>query len=345
MGAIVGGGGGGSKARELLDSARGFLITSGIMRDLPACSERLLRAWARRPTGAAARDLRRFYGRHVASLSLPVRARLCVALGEAAEAEERPAVARYLYGAGVAALDPRRDEGAYAGVALRALLNAWRSGDRATLAGVSRLVGRLPGRETTRRLLLIGAFARGLERFLQGRMDSARRSFEAAMEAARESRDATGEALVHHLLARVWEGLRNAARAREHAAAARSAAARAGSWLLERRMAIEELALRLAAQPTPEALAEGRRCLQEMRRRGFRRLEGLVWRSLAMGLGGSGTPARTFLDRAEALLGGRARARGVPRGGSGPGARGRGRSDPGLAREIEALVRLARRAR
>jgi tetratricopeptide (TPR) repeat protein len=306
---------------------------------------KLLEAWARRPSGAAAVALRRFYGRHVQSLPLHRRAELCIALGEAAEAEDRYEIARYLYGSAVTAVDPRRDERTYARAAMRALLNASRTGDRATLLGVGRLVERLPGREATPRLLLIGAFAKGLELFLREDWDGARRAFERAMGAAWESREADGEALAHHLLAQTWGRLGRVARVGEHVAAARRAAARAGSWLLERRLELEEIVLGLMARPSAEGLAAARRYLEGVRRRGFRRLESLGWMKLARCLPSDGASTRAFLSRSEELLPeghpDRAFVRSI-RSAAGRGSPIGLRADPRVAREIDALVRLSR---
>ena len=306
---------------------------------------KLVAAWDRRPCGSAAVALRKFYGQHVSSLPLAMRARLCLALGEAAEAEDRFEIARYLYGSAVTAIDPRRDERTYARAALRSLLNASRGGDRSTLSGVARLVDHLPPREATPRLLLIGSFARGLDKFLRGDWDAARRAFEAAMGAAWESGEADGEALAHHLLAQTWGRLGRVARVAEHVAAARSAAARAGSWLLERRIEIEEIALSLMARPAAEALAGARKFLTEVRRRGFRRLESLGWAKLARCLASDGAAARAFLARSEELLPeghpDRAFVRSL-RSALAKGPSGELRSDRLLARELEALERLAR---
>ena len=315
------------------------------MADPAERARKLLTVWSRRPSEAAAVSLRRFYGSHVQSLPLPVRAGLCVALGEAAEVEDRFEIARYLYGSAVTAIDPRRDERAYARAAMRALLNASRTGDRATLRGVARLVDGLPGREVTPRLALIGSFAGGLERFLRGDWDAARKAFEGAMGAAWESGEPDGEALAHHLLAQTWGRLGRMARAREHVSAARAAAARAGSWLLERRLDLEEVVLRLAARPTAEALGEARRYLEGVRRRGFRRLESLGWMKLARCLLSDGPAAKAFLARSEALLPEKHPDRAFVRTLRASAAR-RGRedlrADRGLARELGALERLAR---
>lgn len=305
----------------------------------------LLDAWARRPSAAAAVALRRYYGGHVQSLPLRRRAELCIALGEAAEAEDRFEIARYLYGSAVTAVDPRRDERTYARAALRALLNASRTGDRATLSGVGRLVERLPGREATPRLLLIGSFAKGLELFLREDWDGARRAFESAMGAAWESGEADGEALVHHLLAQTWARLGRLARVGEHAAAARRAAARADSWLLERRLELEEIVLGLMARPSAEGLAAARRYLEGVRRRGFRRLESLGWIKLSRCLPWDPASARAFLSRAEEILpeghADRAFVRSL-KASAGKGGAGGRPPDPRLAREVEALVRLSR---
>jgi hypothetical protein len=244
----------------------------------------------------------------------------------------------------VTAIDPRRDERTYARAALRSLLNASRVGDRSSLREVARLVERLPSREITPRLVLIGSFAQGLMRFLRDDWTLARRAFEAAMGAAWESRDADGEALAHHLLAQTWGRLGRLVRVREHVSAARAAAARAGSWLLERRLHLEEIALRLLERPDAESLADARRYLAEVRRRGFRRLEALGWAKLARCLL-SDRAAAAFLARSEKLLPAghpdlahldalrAARAREIPNGRS---------ADRGVAREMDLLARLAR---
>jgi hypothetical protein len=307
---------------------------------------KLLDAWALRPSAASAVALRKFYGGNVQSLPLHRRAELCIALGEAAEAEDRYEIARYLFGSAVTAVDPRRDERTYARAALRALLNASRTGDRATLSGVGRLVEQLPDREATPRLLLIGSFAKGLELFLREDWDGARRAFETAMGAAWESREADGEALAHHLLAQTWGRLGRVARIGEHVAAARRAAERAGSWLLERRLELEEITLGLMARPTAEGLAAARRYLEGVRRRGFRRLESLGWMKLSRAVFWDGTAMRAFLARAEELLPeghpDRAYVRSLRASAVKDGARMGPPDDARRTRELDALVRLSR---
>jgi hypothetical protein len=309
-------------------------------------ARRLAQAWAKRPSKAQAASIRTFYGRNARALSLHVRAELCLALAEAAELEGNFESARYLYSSAVSAVDPTEDERTYARAALRALLNASRLGDRNALEGVAKLVEKLPAGEVTPRLAGLGAAARGLERFLKEDWTGARRAFEAAMGAAWESHDADGEALAHHLLAQAWARLGRLARAKEHVEAARAAAAKAGSWLLERRLALESVMLRLLARVTPEGLAEARRILTEVRKIGFPRLESMAWSKLARGIQADASYAEAFLARSEGLLPAghpdrafiqavRAQAARQSRNGGG--------ADRRLARELEALARLARK--
>jgi tetratricopeptide (TPR) repeat protein len=309
-------------------------------------ARKLAESWARRPSRAAALAIRNFYARSARTLPLPARSELCLALGEAAELEGRFESARYLYSSAVSAIDPRKDERAYARAAVRALLNASRLGDRGVLTGVAEIVERLPGKELTPRLAAIGAVARGLERLLKEDWTGARRAFEAAMSAAWESHDADAEALAHHLLAQAWTRLGRVARAKEHVEAALSAAGRAGSGLLERRLLLESIMFGLLARVTPEGLARARRAVEETRALGFPRLEAMAWSKLARGIIADRAYAETFLARSEDLL---------PAGHpdrvfvdalrtallrqSADGAK----SDAGLRRELEALARLARR--
>jgi hypothetical protein len=262
----------------------------------------LVAAWSQRPTRGAAAAIRIFYGQKALALPLPVRAELCLALGEAAELEGRFEYARYLYASAVSAADPERDERLYARAAVRSLLNASRIGDRSVLVRVAKVVEGLPDERLTPRLACLGAVARGLDKLLAGKLVLARRAFEAAMGAAWESRDADGEALAQHLLAQAWSRLGRLALAREHAESAERAALKSGSWLLARRLQLEAITYRLMARPTAPALAAARRILDEVRRLGFPRLESLAWSKLARGLLSDGAPASAFLDRSEELL-------------------------------------------
>lgn len=267
-----------------------------------ARAQKLLSAWNRRPSHSGARALRAFYERQAARLPLRVRADLCVALGEAAELDEDFEGARYLYASALSAIDPARDERLYARAASRSLLNASRLGDRKALAEVAQVVESVPARRLTPRLVGIGALARGLEALVRKDWTRARRAFEAAMGAAWESNDADAEALAHHLLAQAWGRLGKLARAGEHVEAACRAARRSGSWLLERRFALEQVMVRLAAGMTPERLAEAREFLEEARRRGFSRLESLAWSKLARWVLPERAYAKAFLARSEKLL-------------------------------------------
>src|SRR5436305_366608 len=89
----------------------------------------------------------------------------------------------WIGGAGAGAGDAHNDERLYARAVLRSLLNASRLGDGAVLSGVALLLEKSKPGEQTPRLVFLGSFARGLERFLREDYDSARRSFEAAMGA------------------------------------------------------------------------------------------------------------------------------------------------------------------
>jgi hypothetical protein len=294
-----------------------------------------------------AASIRIFYGQRARELGLPARAALCVALGEAAELQGRFESARWLYAAAVAAADPSKDERLYARTAVRALLNASRLGDRSLLSAVAKVVESLPERRSTARLAGLGATARGLERLMKEDWDGARRAFEAAMGASWESQDAEGEALAQHLLAQAWARLGRIARAREHAEAGLAAAKRSASWLLERRLALEAVMFRLLARPSPEALAEARSIVREVRSLGFPRLESLAWAKLARGILSDGAHAEAFLARAEELLpvGHPDRAfvdglRAVASKRSGRPAKG---GDGPLARELDELAALARR--
>ena len=131
------------------------------MKDLCAKARRLVARWGKRPSRASSSALRSFYSRHARSLPLALRAELCLALGEAAEAEDRLEVARYLYASAVSGFDPGREEAKYVRAALRVLLNAWRRGDRAMLAAAARQGARLRSGGSPR-LAFLGSLAREL---------------------------------------------------------------------------------------------------------------------------------------------------------------------------------------
>jgi tetratricopeptide (TPR) repeat protein len=327
-----------------LTASGGIGYRPAFMAKLEARAAELAAAWGRRPSRGVAASIRIFYGQRARELPLHARAALCVALGEAAELQGRFESARWLYAAAVAAADPSKDERLYARSAVRALLNASRLGDRSLLTAVAKVVEVLPERKTTARLAGLGATARGLERYLKEDWDAARRAFEAAMGASWESQDAENEALAQHLLAQAWARLGKVARAREHADAGLAAAKRSGSWLLERRLALEALMFRLLANPTPEALGEARSIVREVRSLGFPRLESLAWAKLARGILSDGAHVEAFLAKAEELLpvGHPDRAfvktlRAAAAKRSGKGADGR------LTRELDALAALAKR--
>jgi len=307
-------------------------------------AKKLIAAWAGRPNSAVAVAMRRFYGKHARKLPLKVRAELCLALGEAAELEGRFDHARWLYASAVGAVDPHVDERLYARAALRCLLNASRLGEGSILAGVASLLEKLPADRQTPRLVFLGAFARGLERFLCEDYDAARRAFEASMGLSWESNDADAEALAHHLLAQTWSRLGKLARAREHVEAAQVAARKAGSWILERRLALEAAKYRLRAGMAPEALAGARALAIEIRRLGFPRFEAFAWTKIAHGILIDRVSAQALLTRSEGLL-----PEGHPdlvsvltlKALLGREA-GRGRMDRTIAEELQALVALAR---
>jgi len=159
-----------------------------------------------------------------------------------------------------------------------------------------------------------------------------------------ESADAEAEAVAHHLLAQTWNRLDKLARAREHVDAARAAAKKAGSWILERRLALEASKYRLRAGMAPEALAEARALAAEIRKLGFPRFESLAWTKIAQGI---------LVDRVSAQVLLKALGGPAPRGAPGPqlghgpqGAGGRkprnGKLDRTVAEELQALVALAR---
>jgi tetratricopeptide (TPR) repeat protein len=301
-------------------------------------------SWGKRPSRGVASSIRIFYGQKARELPLPARSALCVALGEAAELQGHFESARWLYASAVAAADPSEDERLYARAAARSLLNASRMGDRATLLGVAKVVEKLPDSKVTARLAGLGSLARGLERFLKEDWTGARRAFEAAMGAAWESEDAEAEALAQHLLAQAWARLGRVARAKEHAEAALGAARRAGSWLLERRLALEALMFRLLARPTADVLGELRGIVGEVRRLGFPRLESLAWAKLARGILAESGHAAAFLTKAEELLPDGHPDRGFVKTLRAAVSKRAGRTgDERLDRELEALAGLARR--
>ena len=265
-------------------------------------AKRLQTAWSRKPGAAVALSLRRFYGKNARKLPLKTRAELCLSLGEAAELEGRFEHARWLYASAVGAVDPHNDERLYARAVLRSLLNASRLGDGTVLSGVAALLEKAPSGAQTPRLVFLGSFARGLERFLLEDYETARRGFEAAMGASWETHDADGEALAHHLLAQTWNRLGKLARAREHAEAARAASKKAGSRILEKRLALEASKYRLRAGMAPEALAEARRLAGDIRKLGFPRFESLAWTKIAQGILVDRVSAQALLSRSEGLL-------------------------------------------
>ncbi|MBI3856128.1 MAG: hypothetical protein HY293_10615 [Planctomycetes bacterium] len=265
-------------------------------------AKKLQAAWTRKPGAALALSLRQFYGKNARKLPLKMRSELCLVLGEAAELEGRFDHARWLYASAVGAVDPHADERLYARAVLRSLLNASRLGDGSALSGVARLLEKTPPAGQTPRLVFLGSFARGLERFLLEDYDSARRSFEAAMGASWETGDSDAEALAHHLLAQTWSRLGKLARAREHVEAARAAARKSGSWILELRLALEASKYRLRAGMAPEALSEARQLAMEVRHLGFPRFESLAWTKIAQGILVDRVSAQALLTRSEGLL-------------------------------------------
>ena len=304
----------------------------------------LLSRWARKPNAALAVQIRQFYTKSARRLPLRARAELCLVLGEAAELEGRVDHAKWLYASAVGGVNAQSDERLYARAVLRSLLNASRLGDGGLLQRVAALMEKTPRDHQTPRLAFLGAFARGLERFLREDYDAARRSFEAAMGASWECADAEAEALAHHLLGQTWNRLHKLARAREHVEAARAAAKKAGSWILERRLALEAVRYRLRAGMAPEALAEARSLAAEIRRLGFPRFESLAWTKIAQGILVDRVSAQVLLDRSEGLL-----PEGHPDRRSVLALKalvekkpGNGRVDRTVAEELQALVALAR---
>jgi hypothetical protein len=152
---------------------------------------------------------------------------------------------------------------------LRSLLNASRLGDGTVLSGVAALLEKAPAGAQTPRLVFLGSFARGLERFLLEDYDAARRAFEAAMGASWETHDPDGEALAHHLLAQTWSRLGKLA-ARPRARRGGPGGGQEGRLrILEKRLALEASKYRLRAGMAPEALAEARRLAGDIRKLGF----------------------------------------------------------------------------
>ena len=309
-----------------------------------ATAKTLLTRWSRKPGIAVAVALRKFYTKHARRLPLKSRAELCLALGEAAELEGRVDHAKWLYASAVGAVNAQADERLYTRAVLRSLLNASRLGEGSLLERVAALMEKTPPEQQTPRLAFLGAFARGLERFLHEDYDAARRAFEAAMGASWESADAESEAVAHHLLAQTWSRLHKLARAREHVEAARGAARKANSWILERRLALEAAKYRLRAGMAPEALAEARALALEIRRLGFPRFESLAWTKIAQGILVDRVSAQVLLDRSEGLLPeGHPDRRSVLALKALVGKKaGNGRVDRTVAEELQALVALAR---
>lgn len=310
-----------------------------------ARAKKLIAAWQKHPSQLAAAELRGFYGKHARELPLAVRAEICLALGEASELEGYFEIARYLYASAVSAADPTTDERMYARAAHRALLNASRLGDLEVLTEVAQVVESLKPAEQTSRLACVGAVARGLERFLREDWTGARKAFEAAMGAAWETHDTDGEALAHHLLAQTWNRLGRLALAKEHIEAARSAAAKSGSWILERRLALEAIMYRLLARVSAETLAEARKIVGEIRKMGFPRLESMAWSRLARGVIPDRRAAEVFLDRSQRLLPenhpDRVHLRSL-RSALGKGVSNGRPADKGVTKELAALARMAR---
>jgi hypothetical protein len=309
-----------------------------------AQAKALYTKWSRKPGAALAVSLRQFYGKHARKLPLRLRSELCLALGEAAELEGRFDHARWLFASAVGAVDPHEDERLYARGALRSLMNASRLGDGSVLSGIAAILEKNAAGGQTPRLHFLGSFARGLERFLHEDYDAARRAFEAAMGASWETGDPESEALAHHLLAQTWSRLGKLARAREHVEAARAAAKKANSWILERRLALEATKYRLRAGMAPQALAEARKLAIEIRRIGFPRFESLAWTKIAQGILVDRVSAQALLTRSEGLL-----PEGHPDRASINALKallgrkpGNGKVDRTIAEELEALVSLAR---
>lgn len=309
-----------------------------------AQAKTFLARWARKPTAPLASAIRQFYTARASRLPLKLRAELCLVLGEAAELEGRVDHAKWLYASALGGVNAQTDERLYLRAVLRSLLNASRLGDGALLQRFAALMEKHRPEQQTPRLAFLGAFARGLERFLKEDYTAARRAFEAAMGASWECSDPEAEAVAHHLLAQTWSRLEKLARAREHVDAARAAAKKAGSWILERRLALEATKYRLRAGMAPEALAEARALAAEIRRIGFPRFESLAWTKIAQGILVDRVSAQVLLDRSEGLL-----PEGHPDRRSVLALKalvekksGNGRVDRTVAEELQALVALAR---
>lgn len=305
----------------------------------------LLAAWTRKPSVATATALRKLYAKDRKSLPLKLRAEVCLALGEAAELEGRVDKARILYAAAVDSVNPTVDERLYARAVMRSLLNASRLGDDHALVGVAALTEKSAADTQTPRTAFLGAFARGLERFLREDYDAARRAFESSMSLSWESADPELEALAHHLLAQTWSRLGRLARAREHADAARIASRKAGSWILDRRLALEAVKYKLRAGMAPQALREARALALEIRRLGFPRFESLAWTKIAQGILVDRVAAQALLTKSEGLLpdGHPDRRSMLKMLAMVEGAAANGSTDKAVAKELHSLIALARR--
>lgn len=308
-------------------------------------AQTLLDTWARKPNAAVAATLRRLYAKEARKLPLKLRAELCLALGEAAELEGRIDKARWLYASAVDAVNPTVDERLYTRAVTRSLLNSSRLGDDRALLGVAALTEKSPVDSQTPRTAFLGAFARGLERFLREDYHGARRAFESAMGLSWECAEPESEAMAHHLLAQTWSRLGRLARAREHADAARSAAQKAGSWILNRRLALEAVKYKLRAGMAPPSIKEARALALEIRRLGFPRFESLAWTKIAQGILADRVAAQALLTKSEGLL-----PEGHPDRRSVlallalvEGKVANGKVDKPVAKELKSLVALARR--
>jgi tetratricopeptide (TPR) repeat protein len=305
----------------------------------------LLAAWTRKPSVATATTLRKLYARDRKNLPLKLRAELCLALGEAAELDGRVDKARVLYASAVDSVNPTVDERLYARAVLRSLLNASRLGDDRALLGVAALTEKSAADTQTPRTAFLGAFARGLERFLREDYDAARRAFESAMGLSWETADPELEALAHHLLAQTWSRLGRLARAREHADAARVASRKAGSWILDRRIALEVVKYKLRAGMAPQAIKEARALALEIRRLGFPRFESLAWTKIAQGILVDRVAAQALLTKSEGLLpeGHPDRRSVLTLMAMVEGTAANGSTDKAVVKELQSLLALARR--
>jgi tetratricopeptide (TPR) repeat protein len=305
----------------------------------------LLAAWARKPSVATAAKLRKLYAKERKSLPLKLRAEMCLALGEAAELEGLVDKARILFASAVDSVNPTVDERLYARAVLHSLLNASRLGDDRALLGVAALTEKSAADTQTPRTAFLGAFARGLERFLREDYDAARRAFESAMGLSWETADPELEALAHHLLAQTWSRLNRLARAREHADAARVASRKAGSWILDRRIALEAMKYKLRAGMAPQSIKEARALALEIRGVGFPRFESLAWTKIAQGILVDRVAAQALVTKSEGLL-----PEGHPDRRSMltlltmvEGAAANGSTEKAVAKELKSLLALARR--